>query len=259
MGNRILTLQNSLTLGLMVTSMGWGLSANAQSQPMPAPYVSSNSTNSTVTVPATSTTPPALAQDYTNYTNVMNQITRIDQLRDVSPQSWSYEALRNLVEGYGCIVGYPDGTYRGDRALTRNEFAAGLNACLTQIERRITEARGLGATVPGGGGMAIRPNVQPGEPLPNVFNRAFYNETGRFWDITSISGQANKIFGWRTWPGSYFDNQIANDGLTFETVYDDAMRQQTSGKRISTPDLNNPFGTSLLENPAYLRMGNPNY
>jgi len=31
------------------------------------------------------------------------------------------------VERYGCIVGYPNQTFRGDRALTRWEFAAGLN------------------------------------------------------------------------------------------------------------------------------------
>ena len=67
----------------------------------------------------------------------MGQVTNVNQLRDVSPRDWAYEALRNLVETYGCIAGYPDGTYRGNRAMTRYEFAAGLNACLQQIERLI--------------------------------------------------------------------------------------------------------------------------
>ncbi len=67
----------------------------------------------------------------------MSQVTNVTQLRDVSPGDWAYEALRNLVERYGCIAGYPDGTYRGNRAMTRYEFAAGLNACLQQIERII--------------------------------------------------------------------------------------------------------------------------
>ncbi|MGB7442174.1 MAG: iron uptake porin, partial [Coleofasciculaceae cyanobacterium] len=44
---------------------------------------------------------------------------------------------RSLVERYGCIAGYPDGTYRGNRPTTRFEFAAGLNACLDQIVRLI--------------------------------------------------------------------------------------------------------------------------
>ena len=67
----------------------------------------------------------------------MEQVTNVSQLRDVSPGDWAYEALRSLVERYGCIAGYPDGTYRGNRAMTRYEFAAGLNACLQQIERLI--------------------------------------------------------------------------------------------------------------------------
>ncbi|MEQ9357891.1 iron uptake porin [Coleofasciculus chthonoplastes] len=67
----------------------------------------------------------------------LDQVTSVGQLRDVSPGDWAYEALRSLVERYGCIAGYPDGTYRGNRALTRYEFAAGLNACLNQIERLI--------------------------------------------------------------------------------------------------------------------------
>ena len=67
----------------------------------------------------------------------LGQVTNVNQLRDVSPRDWAYEALRNLVETYGCIAGYPDGTYRGNRAMTRYEFAAGLNACLQQIERLI--------------------------------------------------------------------------------------------------------------------------
>jgi len=72
----------------------------------------------------------------------LNQVNSVFQLRDVSPGDWAFEALRNLVERYGCIAGYPDGTYRGDRALTRYEFAAGLNACLQQIERLIAANQG---------------------------------------------------------------------------------------------------------------------
>ncbi|HEY9832676.1 MAG TPA: iron uptake porin [Stenomitos sp.] len=65
----------------------------------------------------------------------MDQVTNVTQLRDVQPTDWAFEALRSLVERYGCIAGYPDGTFRGNRAMTRYEFAAGLNSCLQQIER----------------------------------------------------------------------------------------------------------------------------
>jgi len=73
-------------------------------------------------------------------TEGMEQVTNVSQLRDVSPGDWAFEALRSLVERYGCIAGYPDGTYRGNRATSPYEFAAGLNACLNQIERLIASS-----------------------------------------------------------------------------------------------------------------------
>jgi len=42
--------------------------------------------------------------------------------KDVKPQA-------------GCLSGYPDGTYKGDRPVTRYEFAAGMNACLERVNQ----------------------------------------------------------------------------------------------------------------------------
>jgi hypothetical protein len=90
-------------------------------------------------VPAANTT--EVLEQINQYTNQggesLDQVTNVTQLSDVSPGDWAYEALRSLVERYGCIAGYPDGTFRGNRATTRYEFAAGLNACLQQVERLI--------------------------------------------------------------------------------------------------------------------------
>jgi len=61
----------------------------------------------------------------------------VDQLRDVSPSDWSYSAVKNMVERYGCLAGYPDGTFRGNRSMTRNEFAAALNSCIDTITAQI--------------------------------------------------------------------------------------------------------------------------
>ena len=66
-------------------------------------------------------------------TDAFAQVTSVSQLSDVQPTDWAFQALQSLVERYGCIVGYPDGTYRGNRALTRYEFAAGLNAALDRV------------------------------------------------------------------------------------------------------------------------------
>jgi hypothetical protein len=52
---------------------------------------------------------------------------------DVSPDHWAYEALLNLAGTYGCVSGYPDGTFRGEAAVTRYEFAAGMDACMNVL------------------------------------------------------------------------------------------------------------------------------
>ncbi len=83
------------------------------------------------------------AQDIASYSTELNQVTNVNQLRDVSPGDWAYEALRSLVDRYGCIVGYPNQTYRGSQALSRYEFAAGLNSCLNQIERLIASSEAI--------------------------------------------------------------------------------------------------------------------
>ncbi len=66
--------------------------------------------------------------------NSMSQVNLVDRLRDVSPTNWAYKALVNLVERYGCIVGFEDSTYRGNQTLSRYEFAGSLNSCLSKIE-----------------------------------------------------------------------------------------------------------------------------
>ena len=73
----------------------------------------------------------------------LSQVTNVNQLRDVSPTDWAYEALRSLVDRYGCIAGFPNQTYRGSQALSRYEFAAGLNSCLNQIERLIASSEAV--------------------------------------------------------------------------------------------------------------------
>jgi Carbohydrate-selective porin, OprB family/S-layer homology domain len=77
---------------------------------------------------------------YSNGANSMSQVTSISQLSDVQPTDWAFQALQSLVERYGCIVGYPDSTYKGSRALTRYEFAAGLNACMDRISELIASS-----------------------------------------------------------------------------------------------------------------------
>ena len=71
------------------------------------------------------------------------QVTSVTQFSDVYPTDWAYQALSNLVEQYGCVAGYPNGTFRGNRAMTRYEAAALLNACLDRVTEVTDELRRL--------------------------------------------------------------------------------------------------------------------
>ncbi|MBW4627405.1 MAG: iron uptake porin [Brasilonema octagenarum HA4186-MV1] len=116
---------------------------------------SSVSTTSTTTATEVSPKPETLTQAQQTQVNVLqqvssytkegnnssqSQVTSVSQFSDVQPTDWAFQALQSLVERYGCIAGYPNGTYRGNRALTRYEFAAGLNACLDRVNELIATA-----------------------------------------------------------------------------------------------------------------------
>jgi len=77
-----------------------------------------------------------LSQDSNN----LPQVTSVSQFSDVQPTDWAFQALQSLVERYGCTAGYPNGTFRGNRALSRYEFAAGLNSCLNRVNELIATA-----------------------------------------------------------------------------------------------------------------------
>ena len=71
------------------------------------------------------------------------QVTSISQFADVKPTDWAYQALSNLIERYGCVAGYPNGTFKGGQAMTRFEAAALLNACLDRVTETTDELKKL--------------------------------------------------------------------------------------------------------------------
>jgi hypothetical protein len=72
-----------------------------------------------------------------------NQVTSINQFSEVKPTDWAYQALSNLIERYGCVAGYPNGTFKGGQAMTRFEAAALLNACLDRVTEVTDELQRL--------------------------------------------------------------------------------------------------------------------
>lgn len=85
-------------------------------------------------------------QLYSNSPPELDRIINVNQLQDVTPDHWAYEALRNLVEKYQCISGDGQDNFNGKRAMTRYEFAAALENCLLKVTRSVSSLNNKFAT-----------------------------------------------------------------------------------------------------------------
>ena len=123
------------------------------------------------------------------------QVTSINQFVDVRPTDWAYQALTGLIERYGCVAGYPNGTYRGGQAMTRFEAAALLNACLDRITEVSDELRRLMAEFEKELAV-LRGRVDGLEAKVGEL------EATRFSTTTRLSGQATYVIGANAFSGS---------------------------------------------------------
>jgi hypothetical protein len=97
----------------------------------------------------------------------------------------------------------------------------------------------------------------------DVFYKLFFYYGGDFFNQVSIGGQLNNLFGWTAFShdwkalplGAFPENQLMENAKLLNRVYHDALYQQVSSDPIiRTRDFNNPFDTSLMENPCYTRL-----
>lgn len=176
----------------------------------------------------------------------LGQVTSVTQLSDVQPGDWAYQALQSLVERYGCIAGYPDGTYRGQSAMTRYEFAAGLNACLDRISELIAASTA---------DLATREDLATLQRLQEEFAAELATLRGRVDDLEVRTAELEA-------------NQFSTTTrLNGETIFalssiitgdnadgDSAPRNPTGGYRIRLNFDTSFFGEDLLT--ARLQTGN---
>ncbi|BAU67352.1 Carbohydrate-selective porin OprB [Stanieria sp. NIES-3757] len=185
-----------------------------------------------------------------NSNQPMSQVTNVNQLRDVSPTDWAYEALRSLVDRYGCIAGYPNQTYRGNQALSRYEFAAGLNSCLNQIERLIASSESV-----------LREDLDTINRLTQEFeaelatlggrvddleSRTAFLEDHQFSTTTKLKGEA--IFAVVDTFGEGDDSQVTLSDrvrLNFDTSFTGKDRLRTRLQAGNVPDLADVTGTDM--------------
>ena len=95
------------------------------------------------------------------------------------------------------------------------------------------------------------------ETLPEAFDRAFFTDSGDFYRNRSIPRQVQYMFG----PGlpgraTFPDLEIERDGQRINRIYKDALQQQVSSDAvIRTPDLPNPFSSTLRQQSDFRRFG----
>jgi hypothetical protein len=169
------------------------------------------------------------------------QVTSVSQLSDVRPTDWAYQALTNLVDRYGCVAGYPNGTYGGGRAMTRYEAAALLNACLDRVTEVTDELKRLTSE------FAAELTVLRGR-VDGLEAKVGQLEATQFSTTTKLKGEANFILGGvpgaRTTNGANVGNTAFNYDLrlNFDTSFTgkDLLRTRLRSGNFSAQ----PFGSS---------------
>jgi hypothetical protein len=179
-------------------------------------------------------------QDVNQYASA-EQVTSISQFSDVQPTDWAYQALSNLVSRYGCVAGYPNGTFGGTKAMTRFEAAALLNACLDRVTETTDELRKLLVE------FEQELIVLKGR-VDGLEAKVGQLEATQFSTTTKLKGEATFVLGGvpglETNAGGNVGNTAFNYDvrLNFDTSFSgkDLLRTRLRSGNFST----DPFGTS---------------
>ena len=185
-----------------------------------------------------------------------SQVTSVSQLSDVQPTDWAYEALKSLIERYNCLVG-SDTKYRGNRALTRYEFAAGLNACLDQVNNLIASSTS---------DLALKTDLETIQRLTEEFNtelaqlrgrvdaveaRTTELEANRFSTTTKLTGQVQFVLG-----GVFAGNNVITKKPAPRTItFQDAVQLVLSSSFTGKDQLRLTLSGGNIESLGQLRSG----
>jgi hypothetical protein len=99
------------------------------------------------------------------------------------------------------------------------------------------------------------------ETTSDVFERAFFRHDRNFYENGTLKRQLDSLFGaGASFGGSFPENEIARDAQLVNALYHDVLTQQAGNDPyIRTPDLPNPYDTSLIMSPRLnankLRVG----
>lgn len=111
-----------------------------------------------------------------------------DQFPDVPDNHWAYQALRNLKDSV--LFGYPDGLYRGNRPMSRYEFAAAANqlyeAAMSRIDGLEQQISALEDMLAGADGFATKAEVQELRDLLRTLQGQMGELQGAVDDIAAL-------------------------------------------------------------------------
>jgi len=149
----------------------------------------------------------------------VEQVTSVSQLSDIQTTDWAFQALQSLVERYNCISGYPNGIYQGNRAISRYEFASGLNACLERINELV--ATGTKDRVPKSDLVVVRQLEEQfavelatlPKHLSSLENRIDQLATQQFSPTTKLSGIA-----WFNLTGAGASSPVLAEGSSYNVA-----------------------------------------
>ncbi|MBD2182926.1 hypothetical protein H6S82_08475 [Planktothrix sp. FACHB-1355] len=82
--------------------------------------------------------------------------------------------------------------------------------------------------------------------IDELFDRTFFSHDREAFRNRSIERQLNLLFG------PYVENEINSDAKAIHQLYKNVLREQTSSDPyLRTPDLPNPYNSSLLQLPSF--------
>ncbi|MFN6513691.1 MAG: hypothetical protein RMY29_004195 [Nostoc sp. CreGUA01] len=109
--------------------------------------------------------------------------------------------------------------------------------------------------------VAAQTETPKSETTSDVFEQAFFRHDRNFYENGGLKRQLDSFLGTGSgFGGSFPENEIARDAQLINTLYHDVLTQQASNDPyIRTPDLPNPYDTSLMMSPRLnankLRVG----
>jgi hypothetical protein len=206
--------------------------------------------------------------------DTLEQVTSVSQLSDVQPTDWAFQAIQSLVERYGCVAGYPDGTFKPNRAMSRREAAALVNACLDNLSNRFATKEDLDAVKALQDEFAAELATLRGR-VDGLEARVATVEAQQFSTTTKLNGEVIFAAGYAIDDSAiasptgaeedrfFFGNRVR---LNFDTSFsgEDRLRVRLQARNI--PELDDATGTRMArlgfdgdENPNGIELDELNY